>query len=62
MHLIILCDFFKSKYSEKSGKKIVSANKVSWSLKLDINQNDIHLTNFLSVHFEKQNNLKMIKK
>lgn len=53
MHLIILCDFFKSKYSEKSGKKIVSANKVSWSLKLDINQNDIHLTNFLSVHFEK---------
>lgn len=37
MFLIILCDFFKSKYLEKSGKKIVSVNKVLWSFKFDIN-------------------------
>lgn len=50
--LIFLSDFLISIYSKKV-EKIVSASKVSWSHKLDINQNDIHLTNFLSVHFEK---------
>lgn len=61
MHLIILCDFFKSEYSEKSGKKLLVQARYHGALN-SISVKMITLNKLLSVHFEKKNNLKMIKK